>query len=51
MAKYNLSVHAILNILLEGAFYICSFICIQLLLRINLKLLRKIINNLVIFHA
>ena len=37
MAKYNLSVHAIFNIFLERAF--------------NLKLLRKIVNNLVIVHV
>ena len=47
MTEYNLSVNAILNILLERAFYICSFFYIKFLLRINLKLLRTILNNLV----
>ena len=44
MAKYNLSVHAILKIFLERVFYICSFLYTVILLSINLKLLRKLVT-------
>ena len=47
MAEYNLAVHAILNIFLERTFYICSFFYIKFLSRINLKLLRTILNVIV----
>ena len=49
MAEYNLSVHAILNIFLERAFYLFFFHKVPF--AHQLKLLRKILNNLVIVHA
>ena len=50
MAEYNLSVHGILNIFLERAFHICSFLY-KGPFAYQLKTNEKILSNLVIVHA